>query len=67
MVPTKSMTLLMISMPLMVLAVALAVIPLILMSYADHRRRAMRTGSRSHGSPSESVTEVDTERAPLAA
>jgi hypothetical protein len=33
------MTLLMISIPLMVLAVALAVLPLIVTSYADHDRR----------------------------
>ena len=33
------MTLFMISLPLMVLAVALAVLPLILISLADHRRR----------------------------
>ena len=33
------MTLFMISVPLMVLAVALAVLPLILMSHGDHRRR----------------------------
>ena len=33
------MTLFMISAPLMVLAVALVVLPLIFMSHADHRRR----------------------------
>jgi hypothetical protein len=33
------MTLFMISVPLMALAVALAVLPLIFMSHADHRRR----------------------------
>jgi hypothetical protein len=40
------MTLFMISFPLMVLAVALAVLPLILMSHADHRRRATEAISR---------------------
>jgi hypothetical protein len=33
------MTLFMVSVPLMVLAVALAVLPLILMSHAEHRDR----------------------------
>jgi hypothetical protein len=60
MVPTKSMALLMISIPLTVLAVALAVLPLVLMSHAHHRRTA-ETISRSHGTPSEYVTAVDTE------
>ena len=67
MVPTKSMALLMISIPLMVLAVALAVLPLVLMSHADHRRRTAETISRSHGTPSESVTAVDSQCVPLAA
>ena len=61
------MALLMISIPLMVLAVALAVLPLVLMSQADHRRRTPETISRSHGTPSESVTAVDTHCVPLAA
>jgi len=38
-VPTTSMTLFMVSVPLMVLAIALAVLPLILMSRAEHRGR----------------------------
>jgi len=67
MVPTKSMALLMISIPLMVLAVALAVLPIVLMSHADHRRRTAETISRSRWTPSESVTVVDTESVPLAA
>ena len=37
------MTLIMISIPLMVLAVAVAVVPLIVMSVADHRRRQSET------------------------
>jgi hypothetical protein len=45
------MTLFMISFPLMVLAVTLAVLPLILMSHADHRRRATEAISR-HAIPS---------------
>jgi hypothetical protein len=44
------MTLFMISVPLMALAVALAVLPLIYMSHADHRRRVAEATppSRSH-------------------
>jgi hypothetical protein len=61
------MTLFMISIPLMVLAVALAVLPLVLMSHADHRRRTAEMISRSHGISSGSVTAVDMERVPLAA
>lgn len=38
-VPTKLMTLFMITVPIMVLAVALAVLPLILLSHTDHRHR----------------------------
>ena len=65
MVPTKSMALFMISIPLMVLAVALAVLPLVLMSHADHRRRTAER-SPTAGTPSASVTAVETECAPLA-
>jgi hypothetical protein len=62
------MALLMISIPIMVLAVAIAVLPLVLMSHADHRRRTAETISGSHGTSSESVTAaVDTERVPVAA
>lgn len=46
-VPTTSMTLFMASVPLMVLAVALAVLPLILMSRAEHRGRIAEATSRS--------------------
>ena len=41
------MTLFMISVPLMALAVALAVLPLILMSHSDHRRRMAEATPRS--------------------
>jgi hypothetical protein len=49
-VPAQSMTLFMISVPLMALAVALAGLPLICMSHADHRRRMAEATppSRSH-------------------
>jgi hypothetical protein len=67
MVPKKAMALFMISIPLMVLAVALAVLPLVLMSHADHRRRTAETIARTHGISSGSVIAVDTERVPLAA
>jgi len=63
----ESMALFMISIPLMVLAVALAALPLILVSHADHRRRTAETTSRSHGAPSEPIAAVDTEPVPLAA
>jgi hypothetical protein len=58
MVPTKPMALFAICDPLMVLAVALAVLPLVLSSHADHRR-TRETISRSNGTPNESVTVVD--------
>ena len=67
MVPAKSMALLMVSIPLMVLAVALAVLPLVVMSHADHRRRTAETISRGHETPSESVAAVESECVPLAA
>jgi hypothetical protein len=67
MVPTRSMAFLMISIPLMVLAVAFAVLPLVLMSHADHRRRTAETISRSRGIPSEYATAVETESVPVAA
>jgi hypothetical protein len=41
------MTLFMISVPLMALAVALVVLPLIFMSQADHRRRMAEANPRS--------------------
>jgi hypothetical protein len=41
------MTLFMISVPLMALAVALAVLPLIYMSHADHRRRVAEATPKS--------------------
>ena len=59
------MALFMITIPLMVLAVALAVLPLILMSHADHRRRTAEAISRL--TPSEPVSTVDAESVPLAA
>ncbi len=63
----KSMALFIISIPLMVLAVALAVLPLLLVSHADNRRRTAETISDRHGTPSEPVTAVDSETVPLAA
>ena len=42
-VPTKLMTLLLISVPIMVLAIGIAVLPLMVLSHADHRHR-MREG-----------------------
>ena len=41
------MTLFMISIPLMALAAALAVLPLIVMSHGDHRRRMAEAKPRS--------------------
>ena len=67
MVPTKSMTLFMISIPLMVLAVALAVLPLILLSHADHRLRTVEMKSQSRAIPSELAAEVNPESVPIAA
>ena len=61
------MALFIISIPLMVLAVALAVLPLILVSLADHRRRTAETISPRQWTPSERVASVDSEPAPLAA
>jgi hypothetical protein len=43
------MTLFMISVPLMALAIALAVLPLIFMSHADHRRRMAEAIPRNRG------------------
>jgi hypothetical protein len=63
MVPMKSMALLIICIPVMILAVALAVLPLILMSHTDHRRRRAETIAHSSWTPSER----DTESARLAA
>jgi hypothetical protein len=60
------MALFMLSLPLMVLAVALAVLPLILMSHADHRRRSAETISRGRWTASE-VAADETESVPLAA
>ncbi len=65
-VPTKSMALFMLSIPLMVLAVALAVLPLILMSHADHRRRKEAAIPRRGWVASEFVAD-ETESVPQAA
>jgi hypothetical protein len=61
----KQMTLLMISIPLMVLAVALAVVPLVVMSIADDRRRRAEQPRRDVV-PDE-VTALDEEAVPMAA
>jgi hypothetical protein len=60
------MTLFMISIPLMVLAVALAVVPLIVMSCADHRRRQDEATRRRDAVPVATAT-VDDEAIPMAA
>lgn len=60
-VPKKSMALFMISIPLMVVAVALAVLPLILVSHSDHRRRKAETNAGLHCTSSEPVAAVDAE------
>jgi flagellar basal body-associated protein FliL len=65
-VPKASMTLFMISIPLMVLAVALAVVPLIVVSRADHRRRQDEATHRRDPVPVEPAR-VDEEAAPMAA
>jgi hypothetical protein len=60
------MTLFIISIPLMVLAVAIAVVPLIVMSYADHRRR--QADATHHLAPAPVVpAAVDDEAVPMAA
>jgi hypothetical protein len=60
------MTLFMISIPFMVLAVAIAVVPLIVMSCADHRRRqADATHRRDPGAVAPAA--VDDDAIPLAA
>ena len=61
------MMLLMISIPLMVLAVALAVLPLILMSCADHRSPMTETPSRKRWASAQTVAGVDEESGPMAA
>ena len=55
------MTLFMISIPLMALAVAVAVLPLILMSHADHRRRAEEASTNADRIPRGSVATIDPE------
>ena len=60
------MALFIITIPLMVLAVALAVLPLIVMSFADHRRPMAETISRSRFAPGE-VAPDDAESVSLAA
>jgi len=60
------MTLLMISIPLMVLAVALAVVPLVVASCADHRRRQDDAMHRRDAGPVVSET-VDDDAVPMAA
>ena len=61
-----SMTLFMISIPLMVLAVALAVVPLIVVSHADHRRRQAEATHRRNPVPIVGAA-VDDESVPMAA
>ena len=65
-VPKIKMTLFMISIPLMVLAVALAVVPLIVVSYADHRRRQDDATHRRDPVPVVPAV-VDDEAVPMAA
>jgi hypothetical protein len=67
MVPANTMTLFLISIPLMVLAVALAAVPLILMSRADHRLRAVEATPRQPASPDQPVTAIYPEPEDLAA
>ena len=54
----KSMTLFMISIPLMALAAALAVLPLILMSHGDHRRRMAEATVRPRSTLSDRTDDV---------
>jgi hypothetical protein len=61
------MTLFVISIPLMVLAVALAVLPLILMSFSDHRRRTAETTPRNRWGRAQEVAAMDEEAVPIAA
>jgi hypothetical protein len=65
-VPKISMTLFIISIPLMVLAVALAAVPLIVASYADHRRRQDEATQRLDAVPVVPATRDD-ETIPMAA
>ena len=65
-VPKISMTLFMISIPLMALAVALAVVPLIVASCADHRRR-QDEATNSRGAAADLPATVDDEAVPMAA
>ena len=65
-VPKIQMTLFMISIPLMVLAVALAVVPLIVVSHADHRRRQAEATHRRNPVPIVAAA-VDDESVPMAA
>jgi hypothetical protein len=61
-VPMKAMALFILSIPLMVLAVALGVLPLIGMSHADHRRHKAETISRSRRAANEVAVD---ERTPV--
>jgi hypothetical protein len=61
------MTLIIISIPLMILAVAIAVVPLLVMSHVDHRLRqeeAIRSKRLIHG---EAATDDDAAIVPWAA
>jgi hypothetical protein len=60
------MTLFMISIPLMVLAVALAAVPLIVVSCRDHRRRQADATHRHDPVPVAALT-ADDEAVPMAA
>ena len=62
----KQMTLFVISIPFMILTVALAVLPLILVSGVDHRRRTAEMTSHSR-TPNEPVAAAVAESGPLAA
>jgi len=65
-VPKIPMTLFMISIPLMVLAVAIAAVPLIVVSCGDHRRR-QADATRSHEPVPVVPAGVDDEAVPMAA
>jgi len=65
-VPKTPMTLFMISIPLMVLAVAIAAVPLIVVSCGDHRRR-QADATRSHEPVPVVPAGVDDEAVPMAA
>ena len=65
-VPKIQMTLFMISIPLMVLAVAIAAVPLIVVSCGDHGRR-QADATRSHEPVPVVPAGVDDEAVPMAA